>query len=62
MRLKLSHPSIVGFPQCVHTHPIDLMGIHLLRYTHDKERKGTHDVVRDTFVTIVQDASFHVGQ
>ncbi len=45
---------------CVHT-PIDLMGIHLLRYTRGNEHTGTHDTIQDFFVSIVQNAGFHVG-
>jgi len=45
---------------CVHTsHP---MGIHLLHCTHGNEHIGTQDVICDTFATIAQDASFHMGQ
>jgi hypothetical protein len=36
--------------------------IHLLRCAHGNEHVGTHDVVRDTFVAIAQDSSFHMGQ
>jgi hypothetical protein len=38
------------------------MGIHLLRCVHGIERTKTHDVIRDTFATIVRDASFHMGR
>jgi hypothetical protein len=51
--LRLPHPSIVGIFQCVCTHPIDLMGIHLLRRAHGNERTWTHDALCDTFATIV---------
>jgi len=53
--LELSHPSIACLPWCVYTHPIDPMGIHLLLCAHDNERTKTRDVIRDTFVAIVQD-------
>jgi hypothetical protein len=56
-----THPSIVGVFRCVCTHPIDLMGIHLLRCVHGNKRIGTHDVICDTFVTIAWDVGFHVG-
>jgi len=59
-RLELPHPSIVGILQCVCTHPIDSMGIHLLHCVHGNECMGTHDVVHDTFVAIMQDVGFHV--
>jgi hypothetical protein len=58
----LPHPSIAGIFQCVCTHPIDLMGIHLLHCGHGNERTRTHDVICSTFATIVQDVSFHMGQ
>jgi len=59
--LGLPHPSIANILQCVCTHPIDLMGIHFLCYVHGKECIGTHDVIRDTFVTIAWNASFSHG-
>jgi len=49
-------------PQCVCTHPIDPMGIHLLCCAHGKECTGTHDVIYGTFAAIVRDASFHMEQ
>jgi hypothetical protein len=61
MRLGLPHPSITGIFQCMCTHLIDLMGIHLLHYVHGNERTGTHVLVCDTSTTITQDADFHVG-
>jgi hypothetical protein len=60
--LKLSHPSIVGLPWCVCTHPIDPIGIYFLCCTHGNERKWTHDLVCDIFAAIVQDINFHVEQ
>jgi hypothetical protein len=38
------------------------MGIDFLRCVHDNAHIGTHDVIRDIFVTIARDADFHVGQ
>jgi hypothetical protein len=38
------------------------MGIHLLRCVHGNEHMGTHDVVHDTFVAIMRDVGFHVGE
>jgi hypothetical protein len=38
------------------------MGIHLIHYADDNKHTKTHDVVRDTFATIVHDVNFHVGQ
>jgi hypothetical protein len=35
--LKLPHPSITNIPRCMCTHPVDLMGIHLLHCVHDNE-------------------------
>jgi hypothetical protein len=52
------HPLIASIPQCVCTHPIDLMGIHLLRCAHGNERTRTHDVIHDTFVAIAQNVGF----
>jgi hypothetical protein len=61
-RLGLPHPSLASIPQCMCTYPIDSMGIHLLRYVHGNKHIGTHDVVRDTFATIVWDVGCHMGQ
>jgi hypothetical protein len=44
------------------THPINLMGIHLLCCAQNNERTKTHDVICDTFPTIVWDVGFHMGQ
>ncbi len=60
IQLGLPHPSIIGILWCMFTHPIDLMGIHLLRCAHGNEHTGTHDVVRDTFVVIAWDVGFHM--
>ncbi len=38
------------------------MGVHLLRCVHGIECIKTHDVIRDTFVTIVRDVGFHMGR
>jgi len=43
------------------THPIDLLGIHLLRCVHGNEHVGTHDAIRDTFIAIALDVGFHMG-
>ncbi len=59
--LGLPHPSIANILQCVCTDLIDLMGIHFLCYIHGKECIGTHDAIRDTFVTIARNANFHMG-
>jgi hypothetical protein len=38
------------------------MGIDLLHCAHGNERTRTHDVIHDTFVTIVQNVGFHMGR
>jgi hypothetical protein len=48
----LPHPSIVRIFQCVCTHPIDPMNIHLIWNVHGNEHIGTHDIICDTFVAI----------
>jgi hypothetical protein len=62
MQLGLLHLLITSVPWCVCTHPINPMGIHLLRCTRGNKHTRTHDIVRDTFATIAWDASFHVGR
>jgi hypothetical protein len=62
MQLGLPDPSIVGILQCMCTHPINPMVIHLLHCVHDNERTGTHDAICDTFTVVVRDASFHMGR
>jgi hypothetical protein len=44
IRLGLPHPSIASILQCMCTHPIDPMGIHLLCCAHVNKRTWTHDV------------------
>jgi len=56
-RLGLPCPSIISISQCVCTHPIDPLGIHLLCCVHGNEHIGTHNVIRDTFAAIARDAS-----
>jgi hypothetical protein len=60
--IGLPHLSSTCILQCVCTHPINPMGIHLLCCAHGNECTWTHDVIRDTFVAIVRDVGFHVGQ
>jgi hypothetical protein len=62
MQLGLPRPSITSISQCVCTHPIDLMGIHLLRCVHNNKCIRTHDVIHNTFTPIAQNVGFHVGQ
>jgi len=61
IRLGLPHLSIANILQCVCTHPIDPMDIHLLCCAHDDEHTWTHDVIHDTSVAIAHDASSHMG-
>ncbi len=60
IQLGLAHPSIVSILQCVCTHPINLMSIHLLHYIHGNEHMRIHDAIRDILIIIVQDVDFHV--
>jgi hypothetical protein len=62
MWFGLSHPSIVGIPQCVCTQLVDPMGIHFLHCVHDNKHTKIHEVIHNTFVTIARDAGFHMGQ
>jgi len=60
MRFGLPHFSIIGILWCICTHPIDLMGVHLLCCTHNNKCIRTHDVICNTFVAIAQSFEFHV--
>jgi hypothetical protein len=60
MCFKLPHPSITSLSWNVCTHPINLMGIHLLHCTHGNEHTRPHDAIPDTFVAIMRDVGFHV--
>ncbi len=62
IQLGMPHPPIVNILWCVCTHPINLIGIHLLHCAHGNKHIGTHDAVHNTFATIARDASFHVGR
>jgi hypothetical protein len=59
--VRTTHFSIVGFLQCMCMHPINFTSIHFLCCTHANECTWTHDVVYNTFATIVQDVDFHGG-
>jgi len=52
-RFGLPCTSIACISQCVCTHPINLVGIHLLHCAHKNECIKTHDAICDTFVPIV---------
>jgi len=56
----LPHPLIASVPQCVCTHPINLIGIHLLHCVHDNEHIGTHVAIHNNFDAITWDVSFHM--
>jgi hypothetical protein len=43
------------------THPINLMGIHLLHCAHGNKHTRTQDVICKTFVIITRDVGYHVG-
>jgi hypothetical protein len=60
MRLGLHHPSIACILQCVCTHPIDPMGIHLLHCAHGNECTRPPDAICNTFAAIAWDGGFHV--
>ncbi len=60
-QLIFPHLSITNIFQCMCTHPIDLMCIHLLRCAHGNKCTRTHDAICNTFITITQDDSFHMG-
>jgi len=55
MWLGLPHPSIANIPQCMCTHPIDLVSIHFLHCAHGNEHTWIHGAVHDTFITIMGD-------
>jgi hypothetical protein len=60
--LSLSHPLALNLTHYICDQPLDPMGIHLLCCTHGGERTTSHDVVRDSFVSIAKDMTFHVLQ
>jgi len=62
IQLQLPHPSIVSIFQCVCTHPIDPIGIHLLHCVHVNECIKTYDTVCDTFAAIVYDVGSTWGE
>jgi hypothetical protein len=62
MWFRLPHLSIVSILWCMCTHPINLMGIHLLHCYHGNECTCIHDAICDTFATITWNVNFHVGQ
>jgi hypothetical protein len=61
-QLGLPHLSIASILQCVCTHPIDSMGIHILCCVHGNECIKTYDVICNTFTTIARDVNFHMKQ
>jgi hypothetical protein len=61
IQLGLPHPLIAGILQCVCTHPMNLMGIHLLCCAHGNKHIRIHDAICNTFTAIIWDVDFHVG-
>jgi hypothetical protein len=62
MWFGLPYPSIADIPWCMCTHPIDTMGIYLWHCAHNNKHTTTHNVVCDTFVTIVWNVVFYMGR
>jgi hypothetical protein len=58
-RLGVSHFLIANIFWCACIHPIDPMGIHFLYCVHSNKCTQTHDVIRNTLVAIIGNASFH---
>jgi hypothetical protein len=58
--LNLSHPLALGLSHCICGQLLNLMGFHLLRCTHGKERMASHDVMWNAFTYIARDARFHI--
>jgi len=60
IRLGFSHPLVLGVLHYIYSQPLDLMGIHIFCCVHHEKRMALHDVVRGAFVTIAENAIFHV--
>jgi hypothetical protein len=59
-RLNLPHPIVHNFSQCICSQPIDSTRIHLLCCDHWEECVVAHDIIWDSFASIVRDVRFHV--
>jgi hypothetical protein len=59
--LGLPHPLALGFLHYIYGQPLHSIGIHLLRCAHGEKRMVSHDVVWNTFASIVIDVGFHVA-
>jgi hypothetical protein len=59
-RLGFPHPMVCGLSWCICSQPIDLLRIHVFHYVHGANCTTTHDVVWDSFTSIVRDVEFHV--
>ncbi|CAM6102357.1 unnamed protein product [Calypogeia fissa] len=51
----------MGQSSCVCGHPLDPVGIHILRCSHGSERTATHDDIHDVLAAITRDAGYHVS-
>jgi hypothetical protein len=60
IKLGLLHHIIHGFSWCICGQAIDVIWMHLLCCIHGGNHTGTHDVVWDSFASIVRDVRFHV--
>jgi len=59
-KLGFPHLMVCDLSWCICSQPIDLLRIHIFRCAHGVKRTTTHDVVWDSFTSIVKDVEFHV--
>jgi len=62
LHTKLGFPHFLALKvtHCLYGQPLNVVRTHLFLYSHGGEWNVSHDVVQDTFVSIVKDARFHV--
>ncbi len=56
--LGLPHPMIIGLTHYICGQSLNLMGVHLLQCSHGNECTTFHDVVQNTFISIVKNVKF----
>jgi hypothetical protein len=58
IKLGLPNPLAFNLTHCIFYQLLDSMGIHLLYCAHGGEKTTSHDVIQNTFASVVKDVGF----
>ncbi len=60
IKFGFSHPLIFEVSHFIYSQPLDPTRVHLVHYIHVRARMVSHNIVWNTFPTIVKNARFHI--